>query len=155
MVHPNHGFRPCYLRALSGAAFVFGLTHAVQFFAESTYRYGLAPPRIDGLLTLLFFEGIESLIFFIVAVVAVLLPARIADNHISPSTTKMVSLFGWLGALAGVTYLPLCAGVSASILPSIDDPTYLQRCVEYLLPMTLAGMIGGRLFGSCRAAYLR
>jgi len=153
-VHPRSGFTPCYIKALAGAALAFGFSHAVQALVVSASRYGLSHPRFDALLSLTFFEVIESIIFFIVALVAVLLPARVADRHISPSTTKMASLFGWLGALAGVTYLPLCAGVSASILPSIDDPTYLQRCIEYLLPMMLAGIVGGRLFGSCRTAYL-
>lgn len=153
-VHPRSGFTPCYIKALAGAALAFGLSHAGQALVVSASRYGLSHPRFDALLSLSFFELLEAIIFFIVAVVAALLPAKVADSYISVPTTKMVSLFGWLGALAGVTYLPLCAGVSASILPSIDDPTYLQRCIEYLLPMALAGIVGGRLFGSCRAAYL-
>ena len=151
-IYPKNGFTPCYIKSLAGAALAFGLSHAIQAMVVSASRYGLTHPRFDALLSLSFFELIESIVFFIVAVVAVIIPSWVAKIYIKPSTSKTVNLFGLLGALAGLTYLPLCAGVSASILPSIDDPTYLERCMEYLLPMMLAGMTGGYLFGSCSAA---
>jgi hypothetical protein len=148
--YPKSGFAPCYMKALSGAALVFGLTHAVQAIAVSVFRDGVVHPRLDALLSLSFFELIEALIFFVIGMVMVLVPARVADNYIGRSAAGTVNLFCWLGVLAGITYLPLCAGISTSILPSADDPTYLQRCLEYLLPMVIAGAAGGYIFGSTR-----
>lgn len=148
--YPKSGFASCYVKALSGAALAFGLTHASQAIAVSVFRDGMAHPHLSAFLSLSFFEVVESLIFLVIGIVIVLIPARVADNYIDRSTAGTVSLFCCLGALAGMTYLPLCAGISTVILPSADDPTYLQRCLEYLLPMAIAGVTGGYIFGSAR-----
>lgn len=148
--YPKYGFAPCYVKSLSGAAIGFGLTHAIQAIVVSVFRDGVIHPRFDALLSLSFFELIEALIFFLVGIVMVLIPAWLADKYIDRSKAGTINLFCWLGVLAGVTYLPLCAGVSTSILPSVDDPSYLQRCLEYLLPMAIAGVVGGYIFGAAR-----
>ena len=149
--YPKAAFGSSYAKALFYAAVVFGLSHGVQAVLVSVFKYGASHARLDAFLPLSVFEVIESLIFFVVGLAAVLIPARIADTHIDRSKAEKSNLFLWLGALAGVTYLPLCAGVSTAVLPSVDDPTYLARCLEYMAPMVLAGMTGGYMFGFSRA----
>jgi len=154
VAYPKGGFTPCYVKALSGATLAFGVIHAIQTIAVGMFRNESLSMRADGLFALAFFELIEGSIFFVIGIVMALVPARVADKYISRSSMGAANFFCWLGALAGITYLPLCAGISTSIMPSIDDPSYLQRCLEYLLPMVIAGMTGGHVFGSTRAATL-
>jgi hypothetical protein len=145
---PEATFFSRYVKAFSAAALAFGLTHGVQAIAVSTYRYGSGYPRLDALFTLAFFEGIEGLTFFAVGMIALLIPARLVGSHFGRAETERGDLFCWLGVLAALVFLPLCAGISVSILPEAGDPTYLERCWEYLLPMTVAGFAGGYVFGS-------
>lgn len=128
----------------------FSLAHAIEAIGLSVFRDGVVHPHLNALLPLSFFELIEALIFLVVGMVMVFIPARVADKYIGRPTAGTANLFFYLGAVAGVTYLPLCAGISTSILPSLDDPSYLQRCLEYLFPMVIAGMAGGYIFGSTR-----
>jgi len=149
-VNPKSGFASSYVRALSGAALVFGATHAVDALILSAFRDGVSSPHFSALLSLSFFEAVEVLIFFVIGMFAAFAPVRVADKYIDRSATGVGNMFVWLGLLAGLTYLPLCAGVSAMIMPSVDDPGYLQRCLEYLLPMATAGVTGGHIFGITR-----
>lgn len=150
--YPKNSFAPFYIKALAGAALAFGLTHTVQAIVVTMFRDGVAYPHLNAHLSLSFFGMVEVLIFFIIGIIMVLIPARVADNYVGRSTAGMVSLFCLLGALAGVTYLPLCAGISTAIMPSVDDPSYLQRCLEYLIPMVIAGSTGGYIFGLARGS---
>ena len=141
-------FAARYMRAVLAAALAFGLVHGAETLAVSSYRYEVIYPRFDTVLVLASFELLQALIFFAVGMVAALAFARLFDSHLAPTSTAHPLRFCSLGALAGLIFLPLCAAVSVSIMPEQGDPTYLQRCAEYLLPMAGAGIFGCYIFSS-------
>lgn len=157
MTKPNPerdtAFAARYVRAVFAAALAFGFVHGAETLAVSMYRNAVVHPRFDAILTLALFESLQALVFFAVGLVAALAPARLFNSYLPPPTTARIFRSSWLGALAGLIFLPLCAAASVSIMPEQGDPTYLQRCAEYLLPMGGAGIFGCYVFSTAKIRF--
>ena len=53
------------------------------------------------------------------------------------------------GALIGLLFVPLCAGIHFMIFHGSDNSSYLARCTLFSLPMVVSGATGGWTFWLC------
>jgi hypothetical protein len=133
-----------HFRLILLAALAFGLTHGLQVLVEGFIRNGSLRFNPTGLVTLVSYEAIQSLVFVMVGLFVAYIPSRLVDvvtRNAPPSKQLFLAVLS--GVLVGILFLPLCAGVSFSILREPDAPPYLARCAKFALPMIIAGAFGG------------
>ena len=142
----SHRFWRGYFLAILSAACCFAVVHGVQALIISVAKYGIANPRPSALLTLVFYEAIQAIVFFVSSAIAVLPFCYLADRFMKIPQKIEIQVGILYGALLGLAFLPLAAGFAVSVLPEPDDPTFWARCLEFLLPMLIAGGVGGIVF---------
>jgi len=146
MTTTAHEFRRCYVRAMALAALAFAIAHGSQLFIRgliSQRSFAIAP---TGFLALIPYVLLEAIVFFTVGSMVAYLPSRagyIFFLRIDKNDLFYSILFGFL---VGLIFLPLCAGFVFSLFRAADLPSYLARCAEFGVPMTIAGAIGGYVF---------
>ncbi|WP_174286083.1 hypothetical protein [Sphingomonas bacterium] len=142
----SHRFWRGYLLSTLSAACCFAVVHGVQALVVSIAKYGIADPKPSALLTLVIYEAIQAVVFFVCGAIAVLPFCYLADRFMKIPAEMETRIGIVYGALLGLTFLPLAAGFAVSVLPEPDDPTFWARCLEFLLPMLIAGGVGGIVF---------
>jgi hypothetical protein len=131
------------------AAAAFGFTHSLQLLVMAEIHTDYTNEfYLNVLLPLGFLGVIEAAVFYIVGCIVAYLPVRIVVRNLSPLGAKHPFLYPTIGMLFGVLFLPFCAAFSFYVTHPLDpdSPSYLARCAEFALPMTVAGVAGGYLF---------
>jgi hypothetical protein len=127
---------------------VFGLVFDVQSFIVSCSNYGCSHIIPTGFITFIFIDLLFFIVFFPIGWLFAYLPSRVLANlFMRRRLGGVIYLFS--GLMLGIFFLPLCAGFSFIMLSPPDGPSYLSRCVEFSLPMTIAGLIGGYAAWRC------
>lgn len=135
-----------YSRALLVAAFAFGLTHAAQSLVVSFVNNRSLAVNPTALLVLILYEIMESIVFLIIGLMLAYIPSRIVSDIFKKKNSRGLLLRVLFGMLMGIVFLPLCASFPFFLFPLPDGPSYLTRCAEFSLPMTIAGALGGYAF---------
>jgi len=131
---------------MAAAALAFAVTHSTELFA-----YGLIEQRSGRIdptvfITLGLFAATEWVVFVVVGTPIAYYPSR-AIYKVSIKWKSETYFLCMLASISlAVMALPLCAGVSFIASPDADAPSYLNRCLEYLFPMAVAGALGGHVF---------
>jgi hypothetical protein len=144
-VNADRLFRLCYVRAILVAAAAFGVVHGTLLLAVGFIRARSLKIDPTGFLVLVPYELLQAMVFAIVGGLIALLPARMLFGLLSHRRAPLVRIAA--GAVIGVMFTPLCAAVPNLIFRLSDDPSYLSRCFEFFAPMTVAGTVGGYVFG--------
>lgn len=138
-----------YCRAIAGAATAFGIVHGVE-------RVGAGFINIDGshinptaLMTLVIMELLQSIIFVIIGFPIAYIPSRFLATLIENKRAGRIFVYISSGILVGLLFLPLCASIPFLLFYEQGDPSYFGRCIEFSLPLTIAGALGGYIFSRC------
>jgi hypothetical protein len=146
-------FRHCYVRAMALAAIMFAIAHGCQLLIRglaSQHSFVINP---TGFIVLFPYMILEALIFFVAGGVVAYLPSRAGNKYLSRRGKKYRVYSVLFGLIMGVIFLPVCASVPFFAFPLPDDPSYFARCVEFGLPMTISGALGGYAFWRCARGF--
>ena len=125
------------------AALAFGLTGAVQSVALGFVRnrsFGFNPTVLAVIIP---YYIMQLLVFIIIGSVIGYIPSFLVIKLLDTSHLKHSLFFVFCGALMGIIFLPLCAALPYFLLVLQDRISYLARIVEFAIPMTVSGAIGG------------
>jgi hypothetical protein len=136
-----------YLRALSAAALTFSLTHSAELFLIGLVAHHSASIDSTVFITLSAFTILEWIVFVTIGGPISYVPSRAIYRLFRKRAwdSYLNSILCCLFVAAAA--LPLCAAVPFFIFPSPDEPpSYLYLCIEFFLPMTISGALGGHVF---------
>jgi hypothetical protein len=139
-------FRGAFTRAIASAGLAFGLAHAIQsvtkgFVAQASLKFDPT-----GLLVLVPYELIQSAIFILVGWIIAYIPSRMLADFMERRHCGQPIWFITYGIFMGLLFLPICASFPFFLVRTTDEPSYLARCLEFALPMVIAGAVGGAIF---------
>jgi uncharacterized membrane protein YhdT len=139
-------FRGAFTRAMASAGLAFGLVHAIQsiakgFVAQTSFKFDPS-----GLIVLVPYELIQSAIFIFVGWIIAYIPSRMLADFMERRHSGQPIWFIACGIFMGLLFLPICASFPFFLFRTTDEPSYLARCLEFALPMVVAGAVGGAVF---------
>jgi hypothetical protein len=136
-------FRKYYTKSIFWASISFGSCHGLEEFLLG--MKGIAFSRVDlsAFIVLVPFEVLQSIFFFCACWIVSYLPVKVIYINHFYKGRKSFTLWG---VFIAILSLPLCASFAYFILPLPDAPSYWGRCLEFAVPMMVAGLIGGNVF---------
>ena len=139
-------FRSAFTRAMVSAALAFGLVHATQSVALGFVAQ--TSPKFDptGLLVLVPYDLLQSTVFIIIGWVIAYIPSRMLADFMERRHRGHLMWSITCGIFMGLLFLPICAIFPFFLFRTTDEPSYLARCLEFALPMVVAGAVGGAIF---------
>jgi hypothetical protein len=140
-------FAPRFTISIAFASIVFAATNFIQFLWRSQIPTGgLAEFQRGWLLGLALFASVEGFVCFVLGWFVAIVPARLVLRMTkSPGRPAFLTFIAG-SAVFGLMLTPLFAGAAFWSTHDPDSPSYLARCLEFLMPTVTAGATGGALF---------
>lgn len=140
-------FNKSYVLSLTVAAIIFAIFHGLQVIAISICRNGATHIQITALIAVTIYEVVQLTIFLLAGGLSAYLPSMIITSFALKPNQPRAALCVVVGAMLAGIFLPIYASIPYFLLSFLpDEPGYLDRCVDYALPMTIAGAVGGYAF---------
>ena len=139
-------FTKHYSYGMIFASVVFGSTDAMGVILITFINNKEFSINPTAILSLLPFEILQSILFFIIGWPIAYLPCIALVCLFKRKYPDRVLVYVFCGFAYGILFLPICAILPFLLIPPPDGPDYLARCVKYALPMMIAGAAGGYFF---------
>jgi hypothetical protein len=136
-----------YYKSILLSALAFGFTDGFQATALGFVRNGNLYFHASYFITMISYEFIQCVLFIFIGLPSAYVPVLLLEYIIVQFPKHrwrfLAILFGFL---LGIIFDPICAVVAYFPFYEDGDPSYLERCLEFALPMLIAGTIGGYSF---------
>ena len=139
-------FTILYARALAVAAIAFSIAHSTELFVISLISMPTTKIDPTAFITLGFVSVTECIVFIAIGGPIAYFPSRLVFYFIRKRQKTSSIVCAYSSICIAILALPICAAVSRLIALDSDGPSYFNRCLEYSLPMVIAGAIGGHVF---------
>lgn len=130
------------------AALAFGSTHGSELFVVGFLNGRSAQINPTALFPIAVVELAQVITFVFVGGALAVLPSFFVINQAKDNIHRL-----WVcivfGVCMGILFLPLCASFPFLLSHEPEDPSYFARCLEFGLPMVIAGALGGYVFWRC------
>ena len=148
---PGQRFRAFYTPSIISAGFAFALVHVAEILRGSFKFNNISNIYISAVITLIIFAFLEIVVFVSIGWPFAYVPSRMLE-HFFGNRRHGVSFCIFVGIAMGLFFLPLCAALAFVVLPPPNGFSYFERCVEFFLPMGVAGASGGYVMWRGRRA---